>query len=452
MVDNIKKDDVVEVEITDLNNLGNGVGRIDGRVVFVRGAVTGDVVKAKIIKVNKSFLVARLEELVSSSSFREEGFCSSPLSCGGCVYRHITYEHELSLKQSYVENAFIKAGVSARILPVISAGRERAYRNKGMFPLTKIKGRVRAGFYAAKTHNVVPIDNCSIQNPIFCEIVDLVCKLADELLYSVYDEESGRGLLRHIYLRIGEKTGEIMLCLVINGKELLHSDAFVARIRDRFPNIVSIMLNLNCEDTNVVLGEQYKTLYGKDGICDVLCGLEFFIRPAAFYQVNRDGAELLYTKAREMADLKGGESIADLYCGTGTIGLSMASAAGKICGIEIEPSAVECARENAKHNGIVNAQFVCGDASDKDTILSAFSGVAPDVVIIDPPRKGSTRELVDTLADIGVKKVVYVSCSPDTLARDAVYFIERGYGISDVQPVDMFPRSGHVESVMCFKK
>ena len=452
MIDNIKKDDIFEVEITDLNNLGNGVGRIGGRVVFVRGAVTGDKARVRIIKVNKSFLVARLEEIIFPSSFRAEGFCMSPLSCGGCVYRHITYEHELELKHNYVRNAFLKAGVSADVLPVISAGRECGYRNKGMFPLTKVKGKVRAGFYAAKTHNVVPIDKCSIQNPVFCDIVEFVCVLADELSWSVYDEESGRGLLRHVYLRIGEKTGQVMLCLVINGTELLHSDAFVKRIKDRFPCIVSIMLNFNFKDTNVVLGESYKTLYGQEGICDILCGLEFFVRPGAFYQVNRDGAELLYNKARELASLEGDEVIADLYCGTGTIGLSMAASAKKIYGIEIEPSAVECAKENAVRNGIKNAEYFCGDASDGEAWNKAFPITAPDVVIFDPPRKGSTQELIDTVSSAGVKKIVYISCSPDTLARDASYLLEKGYVMGSVQPVDMFPRSGHVESVVCFTR
>ena len=449
----IKKNSVIELDITDINNLGNGVGRIDGRVVFVRGAVSGDRVKARVIKVNKSFLVARIEEILIPSFEREDGFCDAPLSCGGCVYRHIKYSHELELKHNYVKNAFIKAGIAdARVLPVISAGRERAYRNKGQYPLAKIKGKTVAGFYASKTHNVVPAENCAIQNPAFAPILRLVCEIADELAWSIYDEETGKGTLRHIYLRIGEKTGEIMLCLVINGREPLHTDVLVERVRKEFPAVVSIMLNFNSEDTNVVLGEKYKTLYGKNGIEDELCGLRFFISPASFYQVNRDGAELLYAKAREMADLKGGENIADLYCGTGTIGLSMAKNAKRICGIEIVPSAVECAEENAKRNGIDNAEFICGDASSKEVILSAFGGVAPDVVVIDPPRKGSTRELVDTLADIDVKKIVYVSCSPDTLARDAVYFIDRGYEMSDVQPVDMFPRSGHVESVVCFKR
>ena len=450
---NIKKGDVVEVDITDLNNIGNGVGRIDGKVVFVRGAVSGDRVKAKIIKANKSFFVARLEEILSFSNEREDGFCYTPLSCGGCVYRHIKYSHELELKYNYVKNAFLKAGIEdAVILPVLSAGREKSYRNKGQYPLAKIKGKTVAGFYAAKTHNVVPAENCAIQNPAFADILRLVCEIADELSWSVYDEETGRGLLRHVYLRIGEKTGEIMLCLVINAKELKGSDIFVERVRANFPAVVSIMLNFNCEDTNVVLGDKYKILYGKGGIEDELCGLRFFISPDSFYQVNRDGAELLYNKAREMADLSGNEVIADLYCGTGTIGLSMAKNVRKLFGIEIVEGAVECARENARRNGIENAKFVCGDASDRENILSLMGGQVPDVVIMDPPRKGSTKELADILSDLGIKKIVYISCSPDTLARDAVYFIEKGYEMSEVQPVDMFPRSGHVESVVSLKR
>ena len=449
----INKNSTIELDITDINNLGNGVGRIDGRVVFVRGAVSGDRVRARVIKINKSFIVARLEEILIASSEREEGLCNAPLACGGCVYRHIKYSHELELKYNYVKNAFIKEGIrDAKILPVLSTGKEYAYRNKGQYPLTKVKGKTVAGFYASKTHNVVPAEDCAIQNPAFAPILRLVCEIADELSWSIYDEKTGKGTLRHIYLRIGEKTGEVMLCLVINGKEPLHTDVLVEHIKTKFPAVVSISLNFNSEDTNVVLGDKYKILYGKRGIEDELCGLRFFISPASFYQVNREGAELLYAKAREAADLKGGESIADLYCGTGTIGLSMAKNAKRLCGIEIVESAVECAKENAKNNGIENAEFICGDASNKDVILSAFGGVAPDVVVIDPPRKGSTRELVDTLADIGVKKVVYVSCSPDTLARDATFFLERGYEMGAVQPVDMFPRSGHVESVVRFER
>lgn len=449
----IKKDSVIELDITDLNNLGNGVGRLDGKVVFVRGAVSGDKVRAKIIKVNKSFAVARLEEIIKPSCDREDGFCDMPLSCGGCVYRHIRYDRELELKHNYVKNAFVKAGMpDAVILPVLSAGRERGYRNKGQYPLTRIKGRTVAGFYASKTHNVVPAEDCAIQNPAFSPILRTVCEFADEAGWSVYNEETQSGLLRHIYLRVGERTGEIMLCLVVNGYELHGTEKFVKRITERFDNVVSIMLNFNREDTNVVLGDEYKALYGKNGIEDELCGLRFFISPASFYQVNRDGAELLYNKARELAAINGGELIADLYCGTGTIGLSMAKNAKRLVGVEIVESAVECARENAKRNGIDNAEFICADASDKDALLSALGGSIPDVVMIDPPRKGSTERLIDTLTELKVERIVYISCSPDTLARDAKLFIERSYEMSSVQPVDMFPRSGHVETVVCFKR
>lgn len=453
----IKKDEVIELDITDLNNLGNGVGRYpspDGKVIFVRGAVSGERVRAKVIKVNSGFAVAKLLELVSVSPYRSrEDFCDAPLSCGGCVYRHITYEHELEIKRDYVKSAFIKVGLgSAKVLPTLSADRCEHYRNKGQYPVAKTKNGIFAGFYAAKTHNITPADNCSIQNERFGEILRFVCDFAQRRAWSVYDEHSGKGLLRHIYLRIGEATGEIMLCLVINGDCLPFEDELVKEVTANFSDIVSIVLNKNDKNTNVVLGKEYRTLYGKDGIEDILCGLRFFISPDSFYQVNRDGAELLYTKAAQMAELKGDEVMLDLYCGTGTIGLSMAHKVKRLCGIEIVEGAVRCARENAARNGIENAEFLCADAGNAKTIIAAAGGACPDVVIMDPPRKGSTKELVDCLAELGVPKIVYISCDPDTLARDCVWFCERGYNMSKVQPVDMFPRTGHVESVVCLSR
>ena len=447
------KDQIIELEVTDLNNLGNGVGRLDGQVVFVRGAVSGDFVRAKIIKVNKSFAVAKLIEVITPSPDRIEGFCSSPLSCGGCVYRHISYECELELKRGYVKAEFEKAGLpDVKVLPVLSTDRVRGYRNKAQYPVAKGKNGIYAGFYASKTHSVIAAESCAIQNPEFEPILRFVCEFADSHGWSVYDEESGRGLLRHIYLRVGERTAEIMLCLVLNGRDLPSENEFVAAARERFPAIVSIMINENREDTNVVLGKKYRTLWGKSGIEDELCGLKFFISPASFYQVNRDGAELLYNKAAELADLRGGEVLMDLYCGTGTIGLSMAHKAKRLCGIEIVESAVECAKENATRNKIANASFLCADAGNKDNILAAAGGTRPDVVVIDPPRKGSTRELVECLAELGVPRIVYVSCGADTLARDCKWFRECGYEIGDVHPVDMFPRTGHVESVVCLTR
>jgi len=450
-----KKGDKLTLEVTDINNLGCGVAHApDGRVVFIKGAVTGDLVSAEIIKVNRSFLVARLTEVMTPSLHRaDKEFCPAPLACGGCVYRHINYSHELELKRDYVKNAFNKAGLpDVKVLPVLSTGRAEGYRNKAQYPVTKTKNGTRAGFFASRTHNVIPIDNCMLQNEAFAPIVKSVCEAADRYGWSAYDEECGSGLLRHIYLRIGERTGEIMLCLVINGDTLPHADEFVNEITSGFPNVVGILLSINNKNTNVILGDRYVTLYGRSYIEDTLCSLRFKISADSFYQVNRDGAELLYSVAREMASLGGGEVLMDLYCGTGTIGLSMAKNVKKLCGVEIVSAAVDCARENAERNGIENAEFFCADAGDKEVILRAAGGVRPDVVVIDPPRKGSTKELVECLAGLGVPKVVYVSCDPDTLARDAAWFSEAGYELGEVQPVDMFPRTGHVESIVCLTR
>ena len=454
----INKGDRITLEITDLNNLGAGVGRAeDGRVVFVKGAVSGDKVDAEVIKVNKSFVVARLCQVITPSPNRTaEEFCHAPNACGGCVYRHITYEHELEIKRDYVENAFRKAGLDGvAVLPTLSCGRVCGYRNKGQYPVTKTKdGKIRAGFFASKSHNIIPLpeNKCMIQNDRFAEIVEFVCRFAEDNGWSVYDEVSGKGLLRHIYLRAGEATGEYMLCLVINGDAVPNAQSFVEQAREKLPFVVGILLSVNKKNTNVVLGDKYITLWGKSYIEDILCGLRFRISPDSFYQVNRDGAELLYGLAAEAADLKGGEVLMDLYCGTGTIGLSMARKAKKLCGVEIVASAVDCARENATRNGIENAEFFCTDAGDREEILRAAGGVRPDVVVIDPPRKGSTRALVECLASLDVPRVVYVSCDPDTLARDCVWFAEAGYEIGEVQPVDMFPRTGHVESVVCLTR
>ena len=452
----MKKNEIITLVITDLNNLGCGVGRYepDGRVVFVKGAVTGDTVRAKIIKVNGSFCVARLEEVLTPSPYRTEtDTCAAPLACGGCVYRHITYEHELDLKREYVRHAFIKAGLAdVEVLPVLSTGKITGYRNKAQYPVMQTKNGIKAGFFAAKSHNIIPADACAIQSGRFAPIVRFVCEFAETNHWSVYDEKSGRGLLRHIYLRVGEVTGQIMVCLVINGDTVPNSDALIRELTAAFPSVVSILLNRNCENTNVVLGKDFVTLYGKNYIEDELCGLRFRISADSFYQVNRDGAELLYGKAAELAALRGDELLMDLYCGTGTIGLSMSKNVGKLIGVEIVPAAVECAKENAERNGVRNAEFFCGDASSKETILSCTGGKTPDVVIIDPPRKGSTKELVECLSALDVKKIVYVSCNPDTLARDCAWFVEANYQIGDVQPVDLFPRTGHVESVVCLTR
>lgn len=458
---NIKKNDIVDLNISDINNLGAGVAHLeDGRVVFVRGAVTGDNIRAKIIKVNTNFAVARLEEILEESPFRDSSsFCNASESCGGCVYRHITYEHEKEIKKNYVRHAFIKAGLPEVIInDVHSTGRTSLYRNKAQYPFAMSKNGVVAGFYATKTHNVVPAFDCALQPRIFGEILRAVCDFANERKLTVYEEVSGKGLLRHLYLRYGESTGEVMLCLVINGDKMPYESEFVEEITNNYPFIKSIQLNTNNKSTNVVLGDKYRTLWGQRYIEDELCGVRFRITPESFYQVNHDGAELLYgiakRKATEGIDKK--ITLVDMYCGTGTIGLSMADCVDELVGVEIVEGAVLCARENAELNGVKNAKFYASDAKDIEALFASVEvqhgALLPDVVILDPPRKGCTPEVIRFLADRDISRIVYVSCDADTLARDCRMFAELGYKIGEVDPVDMFPRTGHIENVVLIEK
>lgn len=450
----MKKNEVVTLEITDINNLGHGVGRYEGIVVFVAGAVSGDIARVKIIKANKSWCVGKIEELIKSSDHRaRQKFCEAPDSCGGCAYRSVTYEHELDRKKEYVKNAFRKCGIpDADVRDVLTAGNICGYRNKAQYPVKIENGTMRAGFYAAKTHKIVTCHTCALQPDIFSKIVGFICDFADKNGITAYREEECSGLLRHIYLRRGDKTGEIMVCLVVNGREIPNEEGFVIEITEKFPEIKSVMLNINTKNTNVVLGDRYRTLGGRDYIEDILCDVRFRISAGSFYQVNRDGAELLYRIAADFAEPEG-KSIIDLYCGTGTIGLSVAKRAKRVVGVEIVEEAVECANINAEINGIKNAEFYCGDASDTEGLLESVEkksgkSIEADVVIMDPPRKGSTPELIGYLAGRGVPRIVYVSCDPDTLARDCAEFLKYGYEMSEVIPVNMFPRTGHVESVV----
>ena len=458
MSDTLQKNTELTLEITDLNNLGNGVGRApDGRAVFVAGAVAGDTVRALVIKVNRDFAVARLIEVLSPSPDREEGFCEAPATCGGCVYRNLTYEKELALKRSFVEHAFRKAGITdAEILPVRTTGVVQGYRNKAEYPITEGKNGLFGGFYAQKTHRVVPADGCALQPTAFGELLRFFCEFYTEKGVSAYDEESGRGLLRHLYLREGKNTGELMVCPVLNGKELPHAPEFVGKLIAKFPQVTSVVINENLRRTNVVLGEKYHTLYGTPYIEDVLCGKRFRVMPASFYQVNHDAAELLYGIAAAHTGLDGSGLLLDLYCGAGTIGLSMAERASELIGIEIVPDAIKCANINKGLNGVKNASFYCGDAADTEQLLAeaeaARGTLHPDVVILDPPRKGCDASLLRFLAAREVPRIVYVSCGPDSLARDCAILRDLGYEMGAVTPVDLFPRTGHVESLVCLKK
>ena len=454
----LKKGDELTLDVTDLNNLGCGVGRApDGRAVFLSGAVAGDRVRAMIIKVNKTFAVGKVLEVAEPSPDRADGYCAVPPSCGGCVYRYLTYEKELELKRGYVEHVFRKAGLAdVTVENVRTTGVTKGYRNKAEYPIAKQGGHLVGGFYAPKTHRVVPAFDCSLQPAVFGEILHTFCDFYDNLGVEPYDEERGKGLLRHLYLREGRATGELMVCPVINGKELPREQEFVALLLEKFPQITSVMVNTNTKSTNVVLGDSYRTLYGTPYMEDLLCGKRFRIAPASFYQVNHDAAELLYGLAAQRTELDGKGLLLDLYCGAGTIGLSMADRAGEVIGIEILPAAVECAKVNKSLNGIENAHFYCGDAANAEGLLAPVERergtLHPDVVILDPPRKGCDAQLLDFLAAREVPRIVYVSCGPDTLARDCAHLRALGYEIGTVTPVDLFPRTGHVESVVCLTR
>ena len=438
----ITKNSIHEITITDINNLGYGVGKIDGIVTFVAGAVTGDELSVKVIKVNKSYLVARIENIIKASEHRRADNCPVGVRCGGCVYRHTSYEHELELKRGYVKACFSKAGVKdIEIAPTRTTGVTDGYRNKAQYPVAMGKKGIEIGFFATKTHDIVNIDSCALQPALFGEICAEFKSFMEDFKIKPYDETTGKGSVRHIYLRHAKNTAEVMVCIVINTPGLSRSDELAKRLSLAFPEIKSVMLNVNDKNTNVVLGDTYKCIYGRPYITDMLCGKKFNISAGSFYQVNHDAAELLYNIAKEKADIKPTDVVLDLYCGIGTIGLSIASDARELLGVEIVDEAVECAKENAKLNGVENARFICADAGDP----FAADLPTPDIVILDPPRKGCTRELIDRIAELGINKVVYISCGPDTLARDVAHFIELGYEPDTVVPVDLFPRTGHCE-------
>lgn len=458
----IKKNSVVQIDITAVSNLGYGVGRTEeGKVVFTPGTVTGERVEVKIIKVTKGYLVGKLIRIISESPLRDEGDkCTAPATCGGCAYRFIKYDHELELKRVNVKSEFDKVGLSDVVVHDTACIRDESgeavvwhYRNKAQYRFAKIGDRVTAGFYASGTHRVIGNEACPLQPEIFGQIAVSVCEFAQKYNISIYDEETGKGLLRHLYIRSGAgDKGEICVCLVINGKEFPYAESLVDLLTYKFNRIVSIVINVNQINSNLILGSEYKALWGKSGITDKFCGVELDVSPAAFYQVNHDAAELLCRKAAELADLNGDEHLLDLYCGIGSVGLSMAHKVRRLTGVEIVLQAVECAVKNAERAGISNARFICADSADGAADILAKADELPDVVVLDPPRKGCAPELLDSLTNAGISKIVYISCNPATLARDCAHLATQGWSIGEVQPVDLFPRTGHVESVVCLKR
>ena len=452
-----KKNDVVQILITDITDLGFGVGRADGCVVFVQDTVMGDVVEAKIIKATPSYLVGKAEKYIVKSDKRDSSRCSE-CKCKSCAYKSISYADECTVKEEKVRHIFAEEDFKdVNIESIIPSPTATRYRNKAQYPISIQNGRYEVGFYAPKTHRVTPVSDCPLTPKIFSEIIDELKLYFEENNLSVYNEENGSGLLRHVYLRKGAVSDEILLTLVLTSENLPKSDALIHRITEKFPSVVGILINVNSENTNVILGEKYIILFGKDYIYDTLCDVKLKITAPSFYQVNHDCAELLYNKAKELAQLTENDTLLDLYCGAGSIGLGMAKDVKELIGIEIIDSAVECAKHNASLNNITNAHFYTGDAKDTEKLLDEAERmlgkkIAPDVVILDPPRAGCDEKLVRFVSSLSPKRIVYISCNPKTLARDMKIFKTLGYRANSVTPVDMFPATGHVESVVCLTR
>lgn len=441
----MKKNDIIRLEIVGMTAEGNGVGRHEGMAVFVPLTVVGDVADVHILKVKKNYAYGKLHTLIKAADGRIDADCNSFKSCGGCVYRHISYKTECEIKHNRVEDAVCRiGGADMKARPIIGAEKTVRYRNKAQYPISQ-NGAV--GFYAVHSHRIIECDDCLLQPEEFTLAAKEIGEWIKENNISVYNEEQHKGLLRHLYLRRAEATKEIMAVLVINGNDIPAKDLLINRLLSALgENLKSIQLNINKIDTNVILGEECKVIYGSGYITDVLCDVKVRLSPLSFYQVNRDMAQKLYKKAAEYA-LPEGRDILDLYCGAGTIGLSMANKAKSVIGVEIVPQAVEDAKVNAHENGIENARFICGDAAFAAEQLRK-EGIAPQTVIVDPPRKGCDEELLKTIANgFCPERIVYVSCDPATLARDISRLKELGYELVEYTPVDLFPRTSHVETV-----
>ena len=450
----LKKNDIIPLEITDVTGQGSGIGRADGMAVFVPMTAVGDVIDARILKVKKSYAFGKAERIVSPSALRTEPDCPFYAKCGGCVFRHISYAEELKIKRRRVYDALTRIGGLSGfgLREIVGADCPDRYRNKSQIPVGRGRdGTVEMGFFGSHSHRIVGSGECLLQPAEFDAVARAVRGWINDFSVSLYDEQTHTGLLRHLYLRKGFKSGEIMVCLVINGTKLPHSGELLRRLEDCCGSIVTVMLNINRARTNVILGSECRTLSGSGVITDELCGLSFRISPLSFYQINHDQTEKLYALAAKYAGLTGSELLIDLYCGAGTIGLSMADKTRRLIGVEVVPEAIENARENAENNGVENAEFLCMDAGQAAQEL-ARRGERPDVVVIDPPRKGCDEAVIGAVCEMSPARVVYVSCDPETLARDLARFSERGYELTEATPVDMFPRTQHVECVVCIQK
>ena len=445
------KNQIYEAVITDYTTEGQGVAHIEGCAVFVNNAVAGETCRIRIEKAQKSWAVGKIVQVVERSPHRINRLCPVAKLCGGCDFQHMDYEEETRLKAKRVMDCLNRlAGENLTDLSILAAPTCEGYRNKAQYPVSSKNGRVYAGFFAAGTHKVVENDRCGILPEQMDAVKDTVIAHANQFRISAYDEVAHKGLLRHIYVRRGVVTGQILVCLAINGRKYPHWQELVDALSE-IPGFATLVLSVNTAKSNVILGEESICLYGPGYIEDVLCGLRFRLSPKSFYQVNHHQAQRLYAAAIEQAQITKEDLVLDLYCGVGTITLAMAGAAGKVIGVEVVEQAVADARENANRNGIENAEFFCGDAG-KAALELERQGIKPDVVVVDPPRKGLNADTIEALSRMAPKRIVYVSCDPATLARDVALLKEKGYCLQNAMAADLFPRCSHVESVVCLTR
>ena len=475
----LKVGQIEEVEITGYSSEGEGICRVDGCAVFVPNAIRGEVCTVKLTHVSRNSAHAKIEQIIKRSPHRIARICPEAKLCGGCQLHHMDYAEELQFKAQKVTDALNRIGGQAlERVPITGSmaspdaetnGWTAGYRNKAQYPVAEQNGKPVAGFYKSRTHNVISVRRCAILPELFDRVRDVVISWAEEDRVPTYVEATGKGLLRHIYVRKGAVTGQVMVCLVVNGTSLPREARLVNALRREIPGLASVILSVNPKKTNVVLGDRFRTLWGSGEIEDELCGFTFRLSPQSFYQVNHDQAERLYAKAVELADLHGTETVLDLYCGTGTITLALSRHAGRAIGVEVVPEAIEDAKQNAVRNGVKNVEFFCADAAEaaarfarqipkgelneekdrKDGFLAPFGmtgGV--DVIVVDPPRKGLAPEVIDAMVTMAPARIVYVSCDPATLARDVKLLSQRGYSLTHAEAFDLFPRTFHVETVV----
>lgn len=447
------KNKIYRCQIVDYTADGTGVGKVEGRAVFVPRTAVGDQCDVRIIKVTKNVAFGRLEKLVVPSAARICPVCPAADKCGGCCYQHITYEEELRAKEKKVRDALTRIGGQDETVlrGITGAPTTEHYRNKAQYPVGRdADGRVVTGFYRPRSHDIVPIEQCQIQSETADCIAAVVRQWMQEFDVPPYDYGTKRGTIRHIYVRVGEKSGESQLTLIAATRKMSALDELVRRLREAAPSLTGILLNHNQRGDNVILGDRTDVLWGEPMLEDRLCGHSFLLSPEAFYQVNHAQAERLYACAVEFAGLTGEETVIDLYCGAGTITLTLAEQAKTVIGVEIVPEAVENARQNAARNAMDNVEFLCADAGQAARQLAA-RGVQADVLVVDPPRKGMDEQTRDAILRMQPPRVVYVSCDPATLARDVRELTGAGYTLEYAQAFDLFPRTSHVETVALLK-